>query len=71
MSCCRLFAAVMLFVSLGTQAHAQAWPTRPVTMVVPFAPAASTTRWGASTPLLCLIVSASKSSSKTCPAPAA
>src|ERR1700690_1703208 len=34
----RLLAAVALFVSLGGQALAQEWPTRPVTMVVPFAP---------------------------------
>src|SRR5271154_3627928 len=38
MSCRRLLAAVALFVSLGGQALAQEWPTRPVTMVVPFGP---------------------------------
>src|SRR5580658_8113278 len=34
----RLLAAVALFGSFCTPAHAQTWPTRPVTMVVPFAP---------------------------------
>src|SRR6202795_2192803 len=38
MSCCRLLAIVALFVSLGVPVYAQQWPTRPVTMVVPFAP---------------------------------
>jgi tripartite-type tricarboxylate transporter receptor subunit TctC len=34
----RYFAAVALGVLLGAQASAQDWPTRPLTMVVPFAP---------------------------------
>ena len=34
----RLLVLVALFVSLCVQARAQDWPTRPVTMVVPFAP---------------------------------
>jgi len=33
-----LLAAVVLSVSLCVPAHAQDWPTRPITMVVPFAP---------------------------------
>jgi tripartite-type tricarboxylate transporter receptor subunit TctC len=33
-----LLAAVALSVSLCVPAHAQDWPTRPITMVVPFAP---------------------------------
>jgi tripartite-type tricarboxylate transporter receptor subunit TctC len=38
MSAIRFFAAAVLVVGLGAQASAQDWPTRPVTMVVPFAP---------------------------------
>jgi tripartite-type tricarboxylate transporter receptor subunit TctC len=38
MSCRRLLAAVVVLISLGVSAGAQDWPTRPVTMVVPFAP---------------------------------
>ena len=38
MSCGRLLALVALFVSFCAPAQAQDWPTRPVTMVVPFAP---------------------------------
>jgi tripartite-type tricarboxylate transporter receptor subunit TctC len=34
----RLLAAVALFGSFCPPTHAQEWPTRPVTMVVPFAP---------------------------------
>jgi tripartite-type tricarboxylate transporter receptor subunit TctC len=34
----RLFAAVALFLLIAVPAQAQDWPTRPVTMVVPFAP---------------------------------
>jgi tripartite-type tricarboxylate transporter receptor subunit TctC len=34
----RLLAAVALFGSFCSPTHAQEWPTRPVTMVVPFAP---------------------------------
>src|SRR5579863_8396168 len=34
----RLLVLVALFVSLCVQARAQDWPSRPVTMVVPFAP---------------------------------
>ncbi len=37
MSAIRFFAAVALVVMLGAQASAQDWPTRPMTLVVPFA----------------------------------
>ena len=55
MSCRRAVGACrgVCFV-LRAGASAQDWPTRPMTMVVPFAPAASTTRWVASTPRRCL-----------------
>jgi tripartite-type tricarboxylate transporter receptor subunit TctC len=38
MSCRRQLAFIALFVSFCAPAHAQEWPTRPITMVVPFAP---------------------------------
>src|SRR6202044_3260789 len=38
MSCRRLLSAVALLVAFCAPAHAQAWPTRPVAMVVRFAP---------------------------------
>ena len=35
---------------LGASANAQDFPTRPITLVVPFPPAAATMRWRASSP---------------------
>jgi tripartite-type tricarboxylate transporter receptor subunit TctC len=38
MGCKRILAAVAILICIGAPAYAQDWPTRPVTMVVPFAP---------------------------------
>ena len=67
----RIALMAVLLTTLGAPAMAQDFPTRPMTMVIPFAAPAVSTSSDGSLPRACLKFSAARSSSRTSALPAA